>query len=129
MDEKQRKSEPKRLGQIFPVVMEDIEKRVDVRDKMSETKSQNNKSWQFNRQINVSVLVQLVFLASLIVGSWVNLQRQLDLLQRDVTMLLQCQKDFTNKLETLSAKSISYEYRLRAIERQIRKNDTEHEIF
>ena len=34
--------------------------------------------WSFNRQINLSVLVQLVLLASLIVGSWVNLQRQLD---------------------------------------------------
>ena len=82
----------------------------------------NSKSWQFNRQINISVLVQLVFLASLIVGSWVNLQRQLDLLQRDVSMLLQCQKEFNTKLETLSAKSISYEYRIRAIEKCIRKN-------
>lgn len=89
----------------------------------------NSRSWQFNRQINVSVLIQLVFLASLIVGSWVNLQRQLDLLQRDVTMLLQCQKDSTLKLETLSAKSISYEYRLRAIEKHIQKNDTDGEIF
>jgi hypothetical protein len=86
---------------------------------MNETKNQNNRTWQLNRQINVSVLVQLVFLASLIVGSWVNLQRQLDLLQRDVTMLLQCQKDFTLKLETLSAKSISYDYRLRALERYV----------
>jgi hypothetical protein len=85
----------------------------------------NSRSWQFNRQINVSVLIQLVFLASLIVGSWVNLQRQLDLLQRDVTMLLQCQKDSTLKLETLSAQSISYEYRLRAIEKQISKDDIE----
>ena len=83
----------------------------------------NSRSWQFNRQINLSVLVQLVFLASLIVGSWVNLQRQLDLLQRDVTMLLQCQKDFTAKIEMLSAKSISYEYRLRALEKQISKAD------
>ena len=125
---------------------------------MSDTKNQNQRSWQFNRQINpvrksaagpvrgpkgkcsngagrpntrclisngvnVSVLVQLVFLASLIVGSWVNLQRQLDLLQRDVTMLLQCHKDFTLKLETLSAKSISYEYRLRALEKQIPRAD------
>ncbi len=55
---------------------------------------ENSKSWQFNRQINVSVLVQLLLLASLIVGSWVNLQRQLDILQRDVNMLLQCQKNF-----------------------------------
>ena len=83
----------------------------------------NSKSWQFNRQINVSVLVQLVLLASLIVGSWVNLQRQLDLLQRDVGMLLQSQKNFEQKLESLWSKSISYEYRLRAIEKQISKTD------
>ena len=96
---------------------------------MNDTKNQNQRAWQFNRQINVSVLVQLVFLASLIVGSWVNLQRQLDLLQRDVTMLLQCQKDYTQKLETLSAKSISYEYRLRALERQIPEDSTTDKAF
>jgi len=79
----------------------------------------NSRSWQFNRQINISTLVQLVFLASLIVGSWVNLQRQLDLLQHDVTALLQSQKNFEQKLESLSAKSITYEYRLRAIEKHI----------
>jgi hypothetical protein len=78
----------------------------------------NSRNWQFNRQINVSTLVQLVFLACLIIGSYVNLQRQLDLLQRDVTMLLQCQKNFEQKLETLSAKSISYEYRLQALEKR-----------
>ncbi len=84
----------------------------------------NSRSWQFNRQINVSVLVQLVFLASLIVGSWVNLQRQLDLLQHDVTLLLQCQKNFDVKLESLSATSISYEYRLRALEKRVSEVDT-----
>ena len=83
----------------------------------------NSKSWQFNRQINVSVLIQLVFLASLIMGSWVNLQRQLDLLQRDVTMLLQCQQNFEQKLESLWSQSISYEYRLRAIEKHLTKAD------
>lgn len=35
----------------------------------------NTRTWQFNRQINVSTLVQIFFLAALIVGSWVNLQR------------------------------------------------------
>ncbi len=83
----------------------------------------NSKKWYFNKQINLSVLIQLVFLAALIVGSWVNLQRQLDLLQRDVTMLLQSQKSFQQKLESLSAKSISYEYRLRAVEKAISKTD------
>jgi len=90
---------------------------------------ENSKSWQFNRQVNLSVLIQLIFLASLIVGSWVNLQRQLDLLQRDVTMLLQCQRNFEQKLETLSAKSISYEYRIRAIEKHISKADVTDETF
>lgn len=76
----------------------------------------NNKGWRLNRQINLSVILQLVLLASLIVGSWVNLQRQLDLLQRDVTMLLQSQNSLQQKLETLWTKSISHEYRLQAIE-------------
>jgi len=89
----------------------------------------NSRSWQFNRRVNLSVLVQLVFLASLIVGSWVNLQRQLDLLQRDVTYLCQCQKDFQQKLELLQSKSISYEYRLRALERDLNKTDASEEIF
>ena len=84
---------------------------------------ENAKNWYFNRQINVSVLVQVVLLASLIVGSWVNLQRQLDLLQHDVTLLLQCQKNFERKLESLSAKSIAYEYRLQAVERVVSKED------
>jgi hypothetical protein len=89
----------------------------------------NSRSWQFNRQINLSVLVQLILLASLIVGSYVNLQRQLDLLQRDVTMLLQCQRSFEQKLETLSAKSISYEYRFQALEKLSSKSDTPQKTF
>ena len=90
---------------------------------------ENSRGWQLNRQINVSVLIQLIFLASLIVGSWVNLQRQLDLLQHDVTILLQCQKSFEQKLESLSAKSISYEYRLRAIEKCISETDKANKVF
>ena len=81
------------------------------------------KSWRLNRQINLSVIVQIVLLASLIVGSWVNLQRQLDLLQRDVSMLLQSQNRFEQKLESLWTKSISHEYRLQAIEKSAAKNE------
>jgi len=84
---------------------------------MTEMEKENSRFWRFDRQVNLSMLIQLALLASLIVGSWVNLQRQLDLLQHDVTMLLACQKNFEQKLETLSAKSISYEYRLQALEK------------
>ena len=82
----------------------------------------NTKSWRLNKQINVTVIIQLILLASLIVGSWVNLQRQLDLLQRDVSMLLAGQREFEEKLESLWSKSISYEYRLQAIERKMSKD-------
>jgi septal ring factor EnvC (AmiA/AmiB activator) len=79
---------------------------------------QNGKTWRLNRTVNLSVLVQLAFLASLIVGSWVNLQRQLDSLQRDVTSLLESQKRSAEKVEQLSERNVSFEYRLRAIEKQ-----------
>jgi uncharacterized membrane-anchored protein len=79
--------------------------------------SNNSRIWQFNRQINLSTLVQLVLLAGLILGSWVNLQRQLDILQHDVAAVLQCQKEFQQKVERLSERSISYEYRIRELEK------------
>ena len=83
----------------------------------------NSKGWRFNRQINLSVVLQLVFLASLILGSWVNIQRRLDLLQHDVCILLRNQKQFQEKLERLSKQGISHEYRLQALEnRRLKEN-------
>ncbi len=79
----------------------------------------HSKAWRLNRQINLAVIVQLVLLASLIVGSWVNLQSQLDLLQHDVTMLLHSQEAFQQKLDSLRTQSISYEYRLQSIEKRV----------
>ena len=78
----------------------------------------NGINWRLNRTVNLSVLVQLAFLASLILGSWVNLQRQLDSLQRDVTSLLESQKRSADKLETLQEKVISHEFRLKQIEKE-----------
>ncbi len=81
------------------------------------TTAGNSKVWRVNRQVSVSVFIQLVFLASLIVGSWVNLQRQLDLLAHDVRLILETQKDLGAKFEALQEKAIAYEYRLRAVEK------------
>ncbi len=78
----------------------------------------NGKNWQFSKTVNLSVLVQLAFLASLILGSWVNLQRQLDSLQRDVTSLLENQKRSADKVETLQEKVISHEFRLKQLEKE-----------
>jgi flagellar biosynthesis chaperone FliJ len=81
----------------------------------------NGKSWQLNRTVNLSVLVQLGFLASLIVGSWVNLQRQLDSLQRDVTSLLENQRQSAAKVESLQEKVISHEFRLKQLEKGLQE--------
>jgi len=77
------------------------------------------KNWYFNRQIDLSVLVQIAFLAILIVGTWVNLQKQLSLLQHDITSLLETQRQFQQRIEELNKASICYEYRLRAIEKKM----------
>ena len=86
---------------------------------MNNTK--NQRAWRFDRRVNLSVLIQLVFLAILIVGSWVNLQRQLDSLQRDVTSLLETQKSSADKVETLHEKVISHEFRLKQLEKNQRQ--------
>ena len=86
--------------------------------------TEESTKWRLNRQVNISVLIQLALLASLIIGSWINLQRQLDLLQRDVSMLLQNQNNLQQKLDSLWTKSISHEYRLQAMEKQITETDT-----
>jgi hypothetical protein len=87
------------------------------------TTMNNDRRWRLSRQVSLSVIVQLIFLGSLILGSWVNLQRQLDLLQHDVSILLASQEKFQQKLETLSAQSISFEYRLRMMEKQLAEGD------
>jgi hypothetical protein len=81
---------------------------------------QNSRNWRFSRQVNVSMVVQLILLAFLIVGSWINLQSRLDVLQRDVGMLLTKQQEFQKELRMLSEKSITYEFRLQSLERQTR---------
>ena len=60
-----------------------------------------------------------------ILGSWVNLQRQLDLLAHDVKLILETQKASGEKFEALQEKAIAYEYRLRAVEKTISHTDIE----
>ncbi len=74
--------------------------------------------WRLDRRVDLSVLLQIMTLASLIVGSWVNIQRRLDELQRDVTMLLDAQKTNAARLDAVSTQSLAHEYRLQVLERR-----------
>ena len=79
---------------------------------------ERNNRWRWERRVSVSVLVQLLTLAGLIVGSWVNLQRQLDLVSQDVKQLLTTQEKFCDKLEHLQERTIAQEYRLQQVEQK-----------
>ena len=74
--------------------------------------------WRLQRRVSMSVLVQLLTLAGLIVTSWVNLQRQLDIVSHDVKQLLTVQEKFCDKLENLQERTIAHEYRLRTVEQR-----------
>ena len=84
------------------------------------------RQWQLSRHLSISEVVQLILLGTLIVGSWVNLQCQLDLLGHDVSQILHCQKDFQVRIENMQITSIKHEYRLRAVENEgvsVEQND------
>lgn len=74
--------------------------------------------WRLEKKVGVSALVQLATLAGLIVGSWVNLQRQLDLVSRDVKQLLAAQEKLGAKVEGLQERQIAQEWRLRELEQK-----------
>jgi len=75
--------------------------------------------WVVNRQVNLSVFIQLLLLASLIVGTWVNLQNRLAVLQHDVDMMIDSNKCFQKKLDSLAEHMVACEYRIRAMEKEI----------
>jgi len=80
-------------------------------------KNGQDNRWRLNRQVNLTVLIQLFFLASLIVGTWVNLQSRLSLLQRDVNMLIESNTHFQNRVEVLAERTIAFEYRIKVLEK------------
>jgi flagellar biosynthesis chaperone FliJ len=77
-----------------------------------------NTQWRLDKKMNLSMLVQLLMLAGLIVGSWINLQRQLDLLGRDVKQLLTAQEKYCEKMEQLQERTVAHEYQIRELEKE-----------
>ncbi len=77
-----------------------------------------NTAWKLDKKISLSVLAQLLTLAGLILGSWLNLQRQLDSLGRDVKLLLQTQDKFCDKMERLHERTTAHEYRIQSLEKE-----------
>jgi flagellar biosynthesis chaperone FliJ len=76
-----------------------------------------NEKWQLDKRLNLGIVVQVLLLASLILGSWMNLQRQLDILQHDMNRLIETQKEWHSRLDELSSKCLSSEFRINVLEK------------
>ncbi len=74
--------------------------------------------WRINKQINISVLLQLVLLAVMIIASWSNIQAKLEVIQCDLRRLLQNQSQVQAKVAKLNDDCIGFEYRIKTIEKQ-----------
>jgi hypothetical protein len=82
----------------------------------TEQREAKESRWRINRQVSLSIVVEMVLLGSLIVTSWFNLQGRLELLGRDVELLLERQGQLYERLEVLQERTIAHEYRIRSLE-------------
>jgi hypothetical protein len=83
----------------------------------------HSSTWKFRKEVNLSMVVQLCLMASLVAGSWFNLERRIAMLQHDVDALLKGQERFTSRVEQLSADAVRHEYKLEIIERRLARED------
>lgn len=74
------------------------------------------KPWRMSREVNVSMVIQVVLLASLIVGNWVDGQRRMDRLGYDMTRVIEQVRQINERMDAVNERTISHEYRLRAAE-------------
>ena len=79
--------------------------------------------WTVKREVSLGLILQLLMITVLVLGSWFNLQSQLDLLHRDVQTLIESNRRFQMRLQQLNDKSIAFEYRLKAVESQQHKTN------
>ncbi len=76
----------------------------------------NDFRWRMDRQLNLAMLIQLVLLASLILGQWMDTQRRLDRVSYDVARLGEQLEQFGRRLDDIGEKTIANEVRLSVLE-------------
>ena len=85
--------------------------------------------WRLDRQVNLSMLIQLVLLASLILGQWMDTQRRLDRVSYDVTRLGEQLEQFGRRLDGVNEKTLAHEVRLSVLEtRETNKSKRQEDL-
>lgn len=77
---------------------------------------ESKSGWTFRREITFGVLLQLLVLGVMVLAGWVNLQKQLAIIQHDLSRVLQTQQQTQTQMELLSRQVQRHEYRLSGLE-------------
>ena len=75
--------------------------------------------WRFRREVTLGTLLQLVVLLAMVMASWSNLQRELAVIHRDLTQLIESNREQLQRIETLVRRVEHHEYRLGRIEAEV----------
>lgn len=95
-----------------------------ISKKISESKA---KSWVFRKEINISMIIHLISLAILILGTWIDLQKQLYVLQHDVAQMIQTQEFIQERIQVFHSKNIAFDYRIENLEEKLKHFEEETE--
>ncbi len=76
-----------------------------------------SRSWQFRREITLGAVVQLIVLAGMVIAGWSNLQKELALIRRELTLLSERSIQIQQHMEKLDTQCREQEYRIRMIEK------------
>jgi len=79
-------------------------------------RNHENKGWTFRREVTFGVLLQLTVLVVMALAGWVNLQKQLAIIQHDLIRVLRAQQQVQTQIEYLSHQVQQHEYRISGLE-------------
>ena len=91
---------------------------------MAKQKSNNNVPiWSFRREITLGTLLHLTALVIVLAAGWSNLQKELALIQHDLSQLITANSQLQKNIGILSDHIQNHEYRLMALEKGEDQNE------
>ncbi len=79
-------------------------------------------SWRIKREITIPTIVQLLFVMVMIIAGWINLEKDLTLIQHDLNRLIASNKELHKTIKSLTKKVQHQEYRLSTLEKDLRQS-------
>ena len=74
------------------------------------------RAWSFRREITLGALLQVITLLLALIIGWTNLQKELALLRREISVLARTSEQLREQLDRLNGQCQEHEFRLKALE-------------